>query len=59
MHLLCQAGTWQRGNVLIPQNSKDSLPKANYMIRYPDFFAIQFFNLRSVFAIYFIDISRL
>ena len=57
MHLPCQEGTWQRGNVLFSQNLKDSLPKANYMIRYPDFFAVQFFNLWSVFDIYFIDIS--
>ena len=50
--------TWQCAHSRIPQNSKDSLPKANYMIKYPDFFAVQFFNLWSVFDIYFIDISR-
>ena len=52
MYLLSQEGTWQHGNPLIPQNSMDCLPKANFMIRYPDFFAIQLFNLRSVFDIY-------
>lgn len=58
MYLLCQEGTWQRGNVLIPQNSKDSLPKANYIDKISRLFAVQFFNLWSVFDIYFIDISR-
>lgn len=27
MYLLSQDATWQRGNLPIPQNSKDSLPK--------------------------------
>ena len=54
MYLLSQEGTWQHGNPPSPQNSKDCLPKVNFMLRYPDFFAIQFFNLRSVFDIYFL-----